>query len=158
MLGQLGPRGASSDAGAQRTTRDKYDASAGCSAAKGPGRQRDDRLFSSDDITILVHGKMGFRHHCDTRRLHATLPLTSTLGRLARVRIEMLSFENEKQQANDSAQAARKIEPHDDSITSVRHHAFSICVFFARAVVASLAPCQPLELAPRAAPRSRSCR
>ena len=60
MLGQLGPRGASSDAGAQRTTRDKYDASVGCSAAKGPGRLRDDRLFSSDDITILVHGKWGF--------------------------------------------------------------------------------------------------
>ena len=51
MLCQLGPRGASSDAGAQRTTRDKYDASVGCSAAKGPGRLRDDRLFSSDDIT-----------------------------------------------------------------------------------------------------------
>ena len=60
MLCQLGPRGASSDAGAQRTTRDKYDASVGCSAAKGPGRLRDDRLFSSDDITILVHGKWGF--------------------------------------------------------------------------------------------------
>ena len=59
MLCQLGPRGASSDAGAQRTTRDKYDASVGCSAAKGPGRLRDDRLFSSDDITILVHGKWG---------------------------------------------------------------------------------------------------
>ena len=56
----MGPRGASSDAGAQRTTRDKYDASVGCSAAKGPGRLRDDRLFSSDDITILVHGKWGF--------------------------------------------------------------------------------------------------
>ena len=60
MICQLGPRGASSDAGAQRTTRDKYGASAGCSAAKGPGRLRDDRLFSSDDITILVHGKWGF--------------------------------------------------------------------------------------------------
>ena len=60
MLCQLGPRGASSDAGAQRTTRDKYDASVGCSAAKAPGRLRDDRLFSSDDITILVHGKWGF--------------------------------------------------------------------------------------------------
>ena len=60
MLCQLGPRGASSDAGARRTTRDKYDASVGCSAAKGPGRLRDDRLFSSDDITILVHGKWGF--------------------------------------------------------------------------------------------------
>ena len=60
MICQLGPRGASSDAGAQRTTRDKYDASVGCSALKGPGRLRDDRLFSSDDITILVHGKWGF--------------------------------------------------------------------------------------------------
>ena len=60
MICQLGPRGASSDAGAQRTTRDKYDTSVGCSAAKGPGRLRDDRLFSSDDITILVHGKWGF--------------------------------------------------------------------------------------------------
>ena len=60
VLCQLGPRGASSDAGAQRTTRDKYDASVSCSAAKGPGRLRDDRLFSSDDITILVHGKWGF--------------------------------------------------------------------------------------------------
>ena len=39
-------RGASSDAGAQRTTRDKYGASVGCSAAKVPGRLRDDRLFS----------------------------------------------------------------------------------------------------------------
>ena len=29
--------------------------------------------------------------------------------------------------------------------------------FFACAVVASLAPCQPLELTPRAVPRSRSC-
>ena len=60
MLCQLGPRGASSDAGAQRTTRDKYGESVGCSAAKGPGRLRDDRLFSSDDITILVHEKWGF--------------------------------------------------------------------------------------------------
>ena len=69
MLCQLGPRGASSDAGAQRTTRDKYDASVGCSAAKGPGRLRDDRLFSSDDITILVHGKWGFA----TTGLHSPL-------------------------------------------------------------------------------------
>ena len=62
MLCQLGPRGASPDSGAQRTTRDKYGASVGCSAAEGPGRLRDDRLFffSSDDITILVHGKWGF--------------------------------------------------------------------------------------------------
>ena len=121
----------------------------------------------------------------DTRRCHATLPLTDTLGRLARVRVGLLGFENNERSSKPttSAQTARKIEPHDDSKISLRNHDFSIiCVFRLRccclacAVPAAgarpprraalaLLPLvprtrtrQPLELAPRAAPRSRSCR
>ena len=57
---------------------------------------------------------------------------------------------------NVSAQTAQQIVPHDDCIISERHH-FSLCVFRLRCCCLA-PPCQALELAPRAAPRSRSCR
>ena len=58
---------------------------------------------------------------------------------------------------NVSAQTAHQIVPHDDCRISERHHHFSLCVFRLRCCCLA-PPCQALELAPRAAPRSRSCR
>ena len=45
----------------------------------------------------------------------------------------------------------------DDFRSSERHHHFSLCVFRLRCCCLA-PPCRALELAPRAAPRSRSCR
>ena len=45
----------------------------------------------------------------------------------------------------------------DDFRSSERHHHFSLCVFRLRCCCLA-SPCRALELAPRAAPRSRSCR
>ena len=58
---------------------------------------------------------------------------------------------------NDLQQLALKIVPHDESRFSERHHDFSLCVFRLRCCCLA-PPCQAPELAPRAAPRSRSCR
>ena len=46
----------------------------------------------------------------------------------------------------------------DDFRSSERHHHFSLCVFRLRCCCLAAPPCRALELAPRAAPRSCSCR
>ena len=70
-------------------------------------------------------------------RSQVTLIEMGAFGSPTRMLVRHLHHTGEQRQVNDLQQPAREIVPHGDSRISERHRHFSLCVFFACAVVAS---------------------